>query len=263
MSDLFENLWDDYVTLNPSAKKIYDLLIAEGENVMNDHVAFRTFRSDRVGVDQFAKAFRSIGYEEKDDYQFEKKKLYAKHFEASDPNLPKVFISELKTEEFSPFVQNTVSRLISEIPEGFENKESLPYSGRPWEISHSDYLKLLEESEYAAWLSAFGFRANHFTVFVNELTKYNDLVSLNAFIETNGYELNAAGGKIKGSKDVLLEQSSTKAKGIAVDFTDGSFEIPACYYEFAKRYPEKGGDLYQGFVAASADKIFESTNTTG
>ena len=44
-----------------------------------------------------------------------------------------------------------------------------------------------------------------------------------------------------------------------VDFTEGMEEIPSCYYEFALRYP-KDGELFQGFVAASADKIFESTH---
>ncbi len=39
-----------------------------------------------------------------------------------------------------------------------------------------------------------------------------------------------------------------------------SNEIPSCFYEFAKRYPQADGELYTGFVAASADKIFESTN---
>ena len=64
---------------------------------------------------------------------------------------------------------------------------------------------------------------------------------------------------MKGSKEVCLEQSSTLANNIEVEFEDGKLTIPACYYEFAKRYPMKNGELYQGFVAASADKIFEST----
>ncbi|MFP5459729.1 MAG: DUF1338 domain-containing protein, partial [Bacteriovoracia bacterium] len=59
---------------------------------------------------------------------------------------------------------------------------------------------------------------------------------------------------------VYLEQSSTLANNIAVTFDDGELTIPACYYEFARRYPLPSGDLYQGFVAASADKIFESTS---
>ena len=43
-------------------------------------------------------------------------------------------------------------------------------------------------------------------------------------------------------------------------FDDGSKVIPCCYYEFARRYPLPNGNLFQGFVAKSADKIFESTN---
>lgn len=43
-------------------------------------------------------------------------------------------------------------------------------------------------------------------------------------------------------------------------FGDGVYSIPACYYEFAKRYPMANGNLYHGFIAKSADKIFESTN---
>ncbi len=50
------------------------------------------------------------------------------------------------------------------------------------------------------------------------------------------------------------------ASEIPVKFDDGLHNIPGCYYEFAKRYPLANGKLYQGFVAKSADKIFESTN---
>jgi hypothetical protein len=72
--------------------------------------------------------------------------------------------------------------------------------------------------------------------------------------------LNKAGGVIKGTPEQFLEQSSTMAVPVHVKFTDGTFEIPGCYYEFAKRYALPNGKLYTGFVAASADKIFESTN---
>jgi len=45
-----------------------------------------------------------------------------------------------------------------------------------------------------------------------------------------------------------------------VAFSDGVRAIPSCFYEFALRYPQADGVLYPGFVEASADKIFESTN---
>lgn len=108
---------------------------------------------------------------------------------------------------------------------------------------------------------AFGFRANHFTVFINNLKKFSEVSQVNTFLKENGFRLNSSGGEIKGSKDELLEQSSTMSGLAEVNFKDGKREIPSCYYEFAKRYPDNSGKLYQGFVAKSADKIFESTNT--
>ena len=50
------------------------------------------------------------------------------------------------------------------------------------------------------------------------------------------------------------------ADKIDVNFTDGQHQIPGCYYEFARRYAGADGEIYQGFIAASADKIFESTD---
>ena len=65
----------------------------------------------------------------------------------------------------------------------------------------------------------------------------------------------------RGSPEVLLEQASTLADRQTFTFAGGEeHEISTCYYEFARRYPDADGELYQGFVAASADKIFESTN---
>ena len=126
--------------------------------------------------------------------------------------------------------------------------------------SYNNYKKLLEESEYAAWLYVFGFRANHFTVSINSLKKFDTIEKVNDFIKAGGFLLNNSGGEIKGTKEDLLQQSSTLADRIKIRFLEGEFEIPCCYYEFAQRFPDPTGSLYSGFVAKSADKIFESTN---
>ena len=163
-------------------------------------------------------------------------------------------------EKVSPFIRDTMNSLIDKIPQSAIDSEKFSMSGRPWEMSYALYSKLAEESEYASWVAAYGFRPNHFTVNVNALKKYNDLPTLNRMIEKNGYQLNKSGGEIKGTPEQFLEQSSTMAKEIPVPFSDGTFNIPGCYYEFAKRYKLPNGKYYQGFVATSADKIFESTN---
>ena len=264
MSDvrqLLEKLWDDYAGLNPSAKAIQELLVATGERIVNDHIALRTFRDPKVGIDALAKAFIAGGYKARGEYDFPEKKLYARHYEHADVEMPKVFISELKLDECSPAVKEKVQALIAQVPDGLPAKENFAVSGRPWKVTWEEYEALAAESEYASWVAAFGFRANHFTIFVNALDTFDSLELLNGFLKDNGYKLNTSGGEIKGTPEVFLEQSSTLADRVEVKFDDGSRHvIPACYYEFAKRYPMPDGKLFQGFVAKSADKIFESTN---
>ena len=109
-------------------------------------------------------------------------------------------------------------------------------------------------------MASFGFRANHFTISINDLNSFDKLAAFNDFLKTNDFTLNKSGGEIKGSPQLFLEQSSTLADAVEIDFADGKQMIPSCYYEFAKRYPLADGTLYQGFVAQSADKIFESTD---
>ncbi len=260
LPELLDKMWIDYIEINPLADKIKKILLMEGEEIKNDHIALRTFNHPRLTIDILAKPFISSGYSYVGDYHFTEKKLYAKHFEHTDENMPKIFISELKLQECSPKLQSMINELIEQIPLGLENQFDFTSIGRPWRVTTHIYQELLKESDYAAWVAAFGFRPNHFTVYINMLKKFHDIRVLNTFLKDQGFKLNSSGGEIKGSKEVYLEQSSTLANNIDVKFEDGELVIPACYYEFAKRYPMKDGKIYQGFVAASADKIFESTD---
>ena len=259
---IFEKLWTDYTTLNPEAYKIFRLLSEQHESIQNDHVAFRTFDIPQINISVLAKHFVDLGYSEKKDYVFKEKKLFAKHYEHTDLSLPKVFISELELGKASPHLKKTIETHFTNFDFSITSKSDFLISGAPWAKSFQTYQELYKESEYAAWVYAFGFRANHFTVNVNQLKKFSDLPKLNNFIKTNGFQLNQAGGEIKGTPEEMLEQSSTMAKDVAIEFTEGTHKVPACYYEFAKRYAMPDGKLYQGFIAKSADKIFESTNKT-
>jgi hypothetical protein len=260
LPQLLDLLWQDYVSTNPPAQNIYNLFASRGEKVVNDHIAFRTFNHPRISVDVLGAVFVGLGYQEKDDYQFEKKKLYAKHYEHPNPEMPLIFISQLKTEEFDPATQKIIQSLVDQIPPDFTSDPTFVCQGRPWELDYSDYLKLKDVSEYAAWMSAYGFRVNHFTVSINQLKDFDGIVEVNQFLKDNGFELNSAGGEVKGTPAELLEQSSTIAYNKEIDFMDGKHMIPACYYEFAMRYAKPDGSLFRGFIAGSADKIFESTD---
>lgn len=262
LEQLFARLWQQYVHESPMALEIYNLFLQEGEYPTNDHIAFRTFNDPRVNVAKLGRFFEAWGYEAKGEYEFPAKKLYARHYEhKTDARQPKIFISELKTQEFSLFVQQQAQACIDRIKPGLLAEPELLYAGALWQVlDYEVYQKLLAESEYAAWFYVFGFRANHFTVFVNDLKKYTSIEAVNALLKQHGYELNAAGGEVKGRPDELLVQSSTIANKVNAIFKQGRFEVLNSYYEFAKRYPKPDGRLYQGFLAASADKIFESTN---
>lgn len=259
LTQLMEALWTQYTQITPSAKKIHALL---GRNapLVNDHIALRTMRYGDVGVDALGAFFTQLGYQEAGEYRFKAKKLYAKHFQSHDETQPKIFISELILEECSDFVRETLQGLVDQISADAPRSAALLYSGTHWQVDHTTYTKLLQESEYAAWFSAFGYRANHFTVSVNHLADFETLEAVNVYLVENGFRLNESGGLIKGSPEVCLEQSATLADPTIVAFSDGQQPIPGCFYEFARRYAMKNGDLYHGFVEASADKIFESTN---
>lgn len=261
-TNLFEQLWQQYCNDTPMVKDIYQLFLKHEGKVINDHIAFRTFDDPRVDIEVLAKPFIAMGYFANGDYEFPVKKLFAKHYEHKDPLMPKVFISQLLTEKFSPYLQAQVKECVDRIPTKLLKKpENLLLSGTSWQpISHEVYLDLLCESEYAAWMYVFGFRANHFTVSVNHLHKFPSIVAVNNLLKAEGIALNTAGGEVKGTPSDLLEQSSTEAFPIDVQFSEGIFPVPLAYYEFALRYPKANGELYSGFVAASADKIFQSTD---
>ena len=248
-------LWDNYISYAPSAKQISKLF---GEEVTNDHIAFRTFNLDKCSIEKQADYLSSYGYKVCGDYFFEKKRLEAIHLENDNPIHPKIFLSQLISEDFSNELRVIMKDVLSSVSD--EEPEKLFLGGRTWSIDYKKYELLASESEYASWLYVWGFCPNHFTVSVNHLSSFNELDEVNNLIKTNGYKLNSSGGEIKGSVEQLLEQSSTMADKVKVQFVNTDAEVPSCYYEFAKRYPDSSGNLYQGFVSKSADKIFESTN---
>lgn len=263
--NIFDRLWQEYARDNHQVWPIHQLLQAHGEkNIVNDHVALRTFDDPRVNIQQLAQPFIDEGYRCGGEYTFVQKKLYAQHFEhPTDSNAPLVFISELKTGEFSDQLSRHVDQMLNQNWPDILREGPLVLAGRPWtEMSYQVYQDLLSESEYAAWLYAFGFRANHFTVLINALSHFDEVSDVNALLLDEGFGMNQAGGLVKGTPQDYLEQSSTLASKVVVEFMEGGYEIPCCYYEFAKRYPLENGQLYRGFVTQSADRIFESTDSS-
>lgn len=262
IENIFNRLWADYSSQNPSAGEIYKLFADEGETVVNDHIAFRTLDYPSINIDVLARPFINNGYQPKGEYQFTDKHLFARHYELpGNKSEPRVFISQLILSECSTYIQNVFSASFKKIDQNRLTSEDLIFSGTLFNpLSYKVYTRLREESEYAAWFYIFGFRANHFTIAINSLTKYNNIFKVNELLKKRGYLLNTSGGEVKGTPEDLLQQSSIMADIVKVKFEEGEFEVPSCYYEFAQRFPDSKGELFSGFIANSADKIFESTN---
>lgn len=255
----FETLWADFAGIAPQAAAIRKRLEEHGEEVSNDHVAFRTFGLEPIGLERLEPLVLGLGYTPLDEYRFDDKHLRARAYVC--PGWPRVFSSELACEELSDWAQALIRSLVAQVPPGFVATPEVFRAGRPWApLRFADYERLSNESEYAGWLAALGLRPNHFTVSINHLKKLRRVEDVLDFVEAAGYHINEAGGRVKGTPDVLLEQGATLADRVSVQFADGPRIIPTCYYEFALRHPDESGHLYEGFVPASADRIFESTH---
>ena len=266
----FTKLWQQYSVISPQAVDIHQLFANHGEEIVNDHVAFRTFADSHIGIDILEDEVLALGYKHLDSYQFDVKKLDARCY-VHDNSPTKIFISELRWQSLSESCQVIIQDIIEQakntlmsplLERSSQGLSPLLSAGRLWQLpSYADYQTLAAESEYAAWLSVWGLRANHFTIFVNYLKHYPELAQVVALLQQEGYLLNEAGGVIKGAPSDLLIQAATMADKCLVDFSDaGEQVISSCYYEFAQRFQQDDGTLYQGFVPMSADKIFESTN---
>lgn len=270
----------------PDVEKVINAMINAGvienaSNIENDHIAFRTLKVPNLGVASLEKIFMHYGYNKKDYYYFPAKKLNAWWFAPPIDDLPRIFISELRVEDLSEQAQYIIHTYTNVVKQDPVDQLDLSDPVAVDEFLHhalwplptlNHYQTLLNESEYAAWTILNRYYLNHFTIAVHPLKEgYNTIQRFNAFLENNGIVLNDSGGKIKISADGYLLQSSTVAEMVMQDFAGGEEKlIPGSYLEFAERkvlpdfkHLSTGSIMRQhrreGFEAANADKIFEST----
>ena len=256
-------------------------LVAHRSEIENDHIAFRTMGVPQLGIRSFEKIFKYYGYQKRDPYHFKSKKLDAFWFAPPSPQYPRIFVSELRVGDLSEEAQRIIHSYTDEVAadpvdsldlESGEAVDQYLHSGL-WRLpTWSDYSRLLEESEYAAWVIYNRYYLNHFTISVHNLpSPCNTVEGFNVLVETLGVKLNDSGGKIKISPDGLLLQSSSVAEMVDAEFADGErHRIAGSYVEFAERrvLPEFADvpvaeiqrvHRRDGFEAGNADKIFEST----
>ena len=286
LENILNGLMQRYMERVPDVKAIIETMIREGiiqrpEDVENDHIAFRTMGVPPLGIQSLEKIFLHYGYTKRDAYFFKEKKLNAFWYAPPSPQLPRIFISELRVQDLSPRAQELITSYTSEVKTDPVDALNLDDAAAVDAFLHSglwrlptleDYKALAEESEYAAWVIYNRYYLNHFTISVHNLPPgYNTVADFNAFLERNGFVLNNAGGKIKVSPDGGLLQSATVANMITASFANNeTYRISGSYVEFAERkvLPQFAGlpadqikreHRRDGFEAGNADKIFEST----
>lgn len=285
LNDLFEHYRKNVADVD----KITNALLEKGvvnsqDDIVNDHIAFRTLGVPNLGIASFEKIFLTYGYTKRDYFYFEGKKLDAYWFAPPSEGYPRIFVSELRVHELSPEAQAIINKYTAPITSDpvddidlSNGKEAAAFLQKPLlDLPTSEeYQTLLKESEYAAWVIYNRYYLNHYTISIHELKDgYNTLEEFNDFLLSIGVKLNNSGGVIKTSEDGLLRQSSTVSALYNASFADGKvLEIAGSYVEFAERsvlpaykdLPKEeitSKHRRDGFETNNADKIFESTYTT-
>ena len=286
LDDILDGLMRRYKERVPDVSKVSEAMVSNGiiqstKEISNDHIAFRTMGVPHLGINSFEKIFLHHGYERKDQFFFEGKRLNAFWYAPPKNNYPRVFISELIVNDMSKEIQNIITSYTDEVKSdpvddlNLDDAETVvKFLHQPlWRLpSWKDYKKLQMVSEYAAWVIYNRYYLNHYTISVHDLMDgYNTIVDFNVFLESIGVILNDSGGKIKISKDGLLLQSSSVSQMVEAVFDGGIKKmIPGSYVEFCERkvLPKfkhlsrqkiNREHRRDGFETGNADKIFEST----
>jgi hypothetical protein len=288
----------------PDVGRIFAAMVREGiieseAEIENDHIAFRTMGVPYLGIASFEKIFLHYGYERRDAYRFEEKRLDARWYSPPEPRFPRIFVSELRAGDLSSEVQRTIEKYTGEVTADPVDALDLDDAAEVdiflhkalWSLpSYADYQQLAQESEYAAWAIYNRYYLNHFTISLYNLGEkresekpgsekgdsegYDTCAGFNAFLKQQGFKLNTSGGEIKRSPDGLLLQSSTVSASVDATFAgDETRPISGSYVEFAERrvLPQfthlpkehlRREHRRDGFEAGNADKIFESTYST-
>ncbi|MBR8534596.1 DUF1338 domain-containing protein [Carboxylicivirga sediminis] len=256
-------------------------IISQLSDIENDHIAFRTIGVPQLGIQSLEKIFLYHGYVAREDFYFEHKKINARWYAPPENSLPRIFISELRVNDFPDSIQKVITSFTDEVKTDPVEYLDLNNAMQVDEFLHSplwrtpsweEFQMLAEVSEYASWTIYNKYYLNHFTISVHNLPHpYNTLEVFNEFLMSIGITLNNAGGLIKTSKDGLLKQSSSVSKMMAATFANEDIhQIAGSYVEFAERkvlpefahIPENEIERKHrrdGFETANADKIFEST----
>lgn len=294
---LLNRLWGQYVQRVTYAHRYAEMVLARGGDVHNDHIAFRTLNTHTgtmpSGVPAIARVFTALGYGRKEEYPFQEKKLTAWHYEhRTNPDQPKIFISQLEVDELDAetaelireSVIDTVDplsrediELLSILNQGRSLSEQdatrlvdhlCHFFARPWEAPSREVVeKVNKTSQYAAWTLLHGNSVNHFTAHINKqnVHAWKDIEDTANALKEAGIPMKT---EFEGEAGSKLRQTSTEAVVIPCEVRekDGSIgEImwSYAYYELAERgmVSDKNGKKvpFNAFLGEQATNLFDMT----
>lgn len=294
--DFLDGLWAGYRARMEHVTDYEELIQSHGARFFNDHVAFRCLATQHPGsgIHSISRPFEALGYVPAGCYEFPDKKLTSIHFQPPRPELPKLFISQLKTWELSPenrrILQKTIGDHRAPVPDevlaDLHRMDRVAKSRRaeimnillrhhqtlPWDLPQKkDVLTLDEESQFGAWTLLNGYAVNHFTASVDShgVPALDDIEKVQAAMKAAGVPMKK---EIEGAPGDRLRQTATEAVVVPTKVRDGkrTLEIPwtYAYFEIAQRplikNPATGRlERFEGFLGAQASNLFEMTRTPG
>ena len=292
---LFDTLWDTY-RHRVSYVQTYEQVIRKaGATFFNDHIAFRTFacQQPQVGIASLSRIFEALGYRAAGSYHFEDKQLSAIHFQHSNPQFPKLFISELKVWELPAPQREIINRIVkshrpavseailvalqnldqksdsrSPTPDSLLTDVVAQFHELPWLLPRrEDVTELNKVSQYAAWVLVHGYNVNHFTSLINShgVAGLDDIEKTIAALSAAGVPMKA---EIEGERGSKLRQTATEAVKIDVQVSDqgrpATMPWTYAYFELAQRDTITDAATgkkvrFEGFLGPQATNLFEMT----
>ncbi len=239
---LLDLLWERYAAEVPYARTFVQL---SGGSFRNDHVALRSLARPGGGIALFARVFERLGWKPAGQYTFPDTHLSAIYLSHPE-GLPRVFISELLPERLSPEAQRLLATLPEEPPPPESPEALADWFSAPPPPEEAALLALEKESQYGAWLLAFGRKVNHFTGAVEDVEVWQRRM------REAGVPMKSA---IEGEPGSPLRQTATYAAPASIRLADGrSREWPYAYFEIAQRAPG-----FDGFLGPQARALFDMT----
>lgn len=248
-------------------------------------MAFRTIAAQQPwsGIAAIARPFEALGYTAAGTYRFPDKKLSSIHLAPPSPNLPKVFVSELRAWELTPrarkialaclgrmrraLTDSDLARLSNQAALSSAQRRTLlkklvAHFDRPWPApAKADVETLERETQFGAWVLLHGNSVNHFTASIDAhgVRSLGDIEKTVAALKAAGVPMKP---DIEGERGSKLRQSSTQAVVIPTPMRVGARTtlIPwtYAYFELAER-PLIDGRRFEGFLGGQATNLFEMT----